>query len=228
MAKRAVYEPNTLIGGLLFIEEVSTHKVEGKKVNRKGRFLCPICNNSIIRVLSEVKITNQQSCKSCADKSGTNNSNYRHGFAYKHKSPEYRIYAGIKTRCYNPKSSSYDNYGGRGIRMHPRWLGRKGFENFVEDIGSRPTMQHSIDRINVNKNYEPGNCRWATDEEQAVNRRIGFNSSLDILKNVLRDYPKQIVSIEDYILWAEQQIEQFKLIKHTYDNTNRSNVPDSI
>lgn len=73
----------------------------------------------------------------------------------------------MKNRCFNPKVPYYSNYGGRGITVCERWL---KFENFFADMGLRPTGT-SIDRIDVNGNYEPSNCKWSTDKEQSRNRR---------------------------------------------------------
>jgi hypothetical protein len=84
-------------------------------------------------------------------------------------SPTYIAWAGIIARCTNPKEPSYKNYGGRGISVCDRW--RKSFENFYADMGEKPTPKHSIDRINVNWDYDPFNCRWATAKEQARNKR---------------------------------------------------------
>jgi len=81
--------------------------------------------------------------------------------------PTYWTWQGMHARCRYPSSSGYKHYGGRGITVCDRWA---SFENFLADMGERPKGT-SIDRINVDGNYEPGNCRWATPKEQRQNRR---------------------------------------------------------
>lgn len=95
--------------------------------------------------------------------------NFQHGHNRVGKrTPEYRAWVGMKTRCYNPNEEAWERYGGRGIKVCERWL--NSFENFLKDMGRKPSSQHSLDRVNNDGHYNPYNCRWATRREQCLNR----------------------------------------------------------
>jgi DNA-binding CsgD family transcriptional regulator len=102
------------------------------------------------------------------------NPNFKHGMS---NSPEFSCWHGMKSRCLNKNSKNYHRYGGRGITICERWL--NSFENFYEDMGPKPSPNHSIDRKNNNGNYEPSNCRWATAKEQLDNREITVRTKLN-------------------------------------------------
>jgi hypothetical protein len=122
--------------------------------------------------------------KSCGCLKAENKSPIRikHGL---YKSREYSTYVGIKDRCYNKNNNKYRIYGARGIKVCDHWL--KSFENFYEDMGPRP-KEMSIERIDNNGYYSPGNCKWATNYEQNRNTRRNHWFSYGGKKMILEDW----------------------------------------
>lgn len=105
----------------------------------------------------------------------------------KSDSPTYRSWSMMKQRCYNSFVENYQRYGLQGVQVCDRW--RDSFEAFLEDMGERPSLRHSIDRYpDKGGNYEPGNCRWATRDQQNRNRR----------NNVMLTYKGESLCIEDW------------------------------
>lgn len=88
------------------------------------------------------------------------------------RTAEYEIWNSMRSRCNRPSHPRFASYGGRGIKVAPRW---ESFEAFLADMGPRPSSRHSIDRVDNNNGYGPGNCRWATFSEQARNTRQNRN-----------------------------------------------------
>lgn len=125
---------------------------------RTVKWLCRCkCGNIVKVALSNL---NNGNTKSCGCLHSQNNLSH---------TPEYRAWYNLIERCTKIENSRFKDYGGRGIAVCERWL--YSFQNFLSDMGFRPSSEHSIDRVNNDGNYEPGNCKWSTPTEQANNRR---------------------------------------------------------
>lgn len=110
----------------------------------------------------------------------------KHGMV---KSGEYVIWCSIIQRCYNKNHTKFNSYGGRGIVMSEAW--RNSFKSFFSDMGERPSKLHSIDRIDVNGNYEKGNCRWATNSEQSINTRRNVHLAYEGISMTISEWSKK-------------------------------------
>lgn len=134
------------------------------------------CGNEVVIPGLHLKTGNTKSCGCQRVDSSRANGKARktHGMT---RSPEYRAWQSMKDRCYNEDCENFKNYGARGIVVWHTWM--KSFNNFYRDMGPRPGPDYSLDRIDNNGNYTPSNCRWATAEQQANNRRTNYLVELD-------------------------------------------------
>lgn len=140
---------------------------ETRVVRRRGQsdvyWACRCdCGNETETRSANLKSGATKSC-GCLQKERTGNSRRTHGMR---RTPEYMAWTDMKTRCGNPNDKGFVNYGARGIQCK-----FKTFEEFFEDVGRRPSKNHSIDRIENNGHYEPGNVRWVRRAAQNRNRR---------------------------------------------------------
>ena len=109
----------------------------------------------------------------------------KHGHS---ESPTYQVWCRMRGRCLSPTNPDYRYYGARGISICQRW---ESFALFLEDMGERPSLNHSIERIDNNGNYEPGNCRWATRAEQSRNTRRTVYLTHDGRTMCLEDWARE-------------------------------------
>jgi len=153
-----------LIAGQVFGQLTVVRELDGKRRSRSGwrrvaLLLCS-CGKETSVFFQKLRSGLVTSC-GCASRP----SMLRHGM---YKTPTYKAWTHMKERCRNPKSSEYNNYGGRGITVDPRW---DSFENFLTDMGERPFPKAQLDRIDNDGNYTPTNCRWTTVAIQRRNTR---------------------------------------------------------
>ncbi len=122
-------------------------------------------------------------------RTGAAANGFKHGGAtHNHITPEYRAWVGLRSRCLNPRNHKYRIYGGRGITVCDRW---GDFRNFLADMGKKPSKLHSIERVNRNGNYEPGNCIWATQFTQQRNRSTNRILSFNGVSKTMTDFANE-------------------------------------
>lgn len=130
--------------------------------------------NRIVVIGKDLVRGHTRSC-GCLPRETTSKIKLQHGES-RPETPEYRAWKAMLTRCGNPNTAAWANYGGRGITVCLRWI--DSYDNFLADMGRKPTPRHSLDRYpNNDGNYDPGNCRWATRKEQNLNQRRNLRTS---------------------------------------------------
>ncbi len=196
--------------GRLTVEGVGYRNKLGNKV---WTCLC-VCGNHKNATSGSLIKNNTTSC-GCYHKEAASKSATTHG---KSKTTEYKIWTAMKKRCNStdPRVKAY--YADRGIKVCERW---ENFENFLEDMGNRPSPKHSIDRVDGNGNYCPENCRWATDHEQKRNRSDNVVLEFDGKRLCVADWAKE-TGIGVYTLHNRLKILKWSVEKTLTTPTTRT------
>lgn len=169
MSRRINYTEGQAVGdyGCVFIEELPSVSYGTSKPRRYAKFLCS-CREEFSCVIDSVKNGKTKSCGCIQRENGrVQGKAGTHGMS---KTKIYSRWSAIKRRCYVEGGEDYPLYGGRGIRVCDRWL--DSFENFYEDMGEAYQEGLELDRIDVNGDYSPENCRWVDEATQAWNKRV--------------------------------------------------------
>lgn len=138
--------------------------------NRRREFQCQCECGAVFKALGENLRSGHTNSCGCHARVRASEARTTHGHTRGGKKPKlYGLWRGMHQRCNNPNNPRYPRYGGRGIRVDPKW---DDYQTFLEDMGPRPSPEHTVGRVDNDGNYGPGNCRWETMEEQANNKSV--------------------------------------------------------
>ena len=186
MPKKLTITAGDQFGKLTVIAEAERHAQPSGRSIRHFACRCD-CGSETVVAINHLCSGHTKSC-GCHHRQQATLASTTHGMQ---STPTYSTWCAIKARCNNPKNTRYHRYGGRGIRMCQRWS--ESFEAFLEDMGEKPSSRHSIDRYpNNDGHYEPGNARWATNTEQARNRRGNRLLTIDGTTMCVSEWAEQV------------------------------------
>lgn len=198
---------------------ISRRSVVTDKGRQRSLWFCRCdCGGSTEVDLGNLRNGHVKSC-GCLAKEHARQLNLTHGLSH---TPEFGVWSNMIQRCTNPNNQAAHNYGLRGISVCPRWM--DSFEAFYVDMGPRPSDQHSIERRDVDGNYEPSNCYWATADIQASNRRNALRVTyrgrsvtlMELSKESGVPYGKLLDRIQRYGYTAEEAVLPDKeILKYT-------------
>jgi hypothetical protein len=201
--------------GKLIVLGEGAHKTNAKGHTTYHANVACVCGKQFSVAITSLKGGNTNSC-GCANKERLRVSpaNYRHGMV---GTPIYKTWVAMKGRCNNPNNAGFRHYGGRGITVCERWL---RFENFYADMGDAPE-KYSIDRIDNNGNYEPGNCRWASDLMQAFNQtqtiKVIFRGRAVSFNQAAREIGRNTSTLREFQLkhglTHQQTVDQYRKLR---------------
>lgn len=174
----------TKLIGMVFGRLTVVQRVENNK-RGEARWQCQCsCGGKVVALSYSLTSGHTQSC-GCLQRERTSAaakiSSRTHGES---KCPEWISWHSMRARCQYPTSINFERYGGRGVRVCDRW---EKYENFLADMGRKPSPSHTLDRIDPDGDYEPSNCRWASKIEQANNRRDNAIVVIDGRRETLRN-----------------------------------------
>ena len=176
----------------------------------QAKWLCVCqCGNKITKIGGELRRGKSKSC-GCLHLENLKRNFTTHGHLREGKhSATYISWANMKARCLNLKNKGYHNYGGRGISICEHWI--NSFDAFLKDMGPKPSLLHTLERIENNGNYEPANCKWATREEQCRNKRTTRWFEFDGKKSNFKEWAS-FFNVSRSFLWKELKKKPFEEI----------------